>query len=216
MTNRPAPQALPDRTTGRFDAWKRWEVILLAVAAAIFIFNAFASPHFLSPHNLSDATFNFTEKAIIGFAMALLIVAGEIDLSVASIIALASTAMGAAAAAGFGPAVLVVIGLSVGIAAGAFNGLIVTRFQIPSIVVTIGTMSLFRGVAYVVLGDQAYRRYPAVSISLARDTSGGCSRSSSFFSLRSPAYSASHSISRPSAGASTPSAITQLPPGSRA
>ena len=161
MTNRPAPQALPDRTTGRFDAWKRWEVILLAVAAAIFIFNAFASPHFLSPHNLSDATFNFTEKAIIGFAMALLIVAGEIDLSVASIIALASTAMGAAAAAGFGPAVLVVIGLSVGIAAGAFNGLIVTRFQIPSIVVTIGTMSLFRGIAYVVLGDQAYRRYPA-------------------------------------------------------
>ena len=49
MTNRPAPQALPDRTTGRFNGWKRWEVILLVVAAAIFIFNAFASPHFLSP-----------------------------------------------------------------------------------------------------------------------------------------------------------------------
>ncbi len=161
MTKRPTPQALPDRTTSRFDVWKRWEVILLAVAAAIFIFNAFASPHFLNPHNLSDATFNFTEKAIIAFAMALLIIAGEIDLSVASIIALASTAMGAAAAAGFGPAALVVIGLSVGIAAGAFNGLIVTRCQIPSIVVTIGTMSLFRGIAYVVLGDQAYRRYPA-------------------------------------------------------
>ena len=45
-------------------------------------------------------------------------------------------------------------------AAGAFNGLIVTRCKIPSIVVTIGTMSLFRGIAYVVLGDQAYRRYP--------------------------------------------------------
>jgi rhamnose transport system permease protein len=161
MTKRPAPQALPDRTTGRFEGWKRWEVILLAVASAIFTFNAFASPHFLNPYNLSDATFNFTEKAIIGFAMALLIIAGEIDLSVASIIALASTAMGAAAAAGFGPALLVVIGLSVGIAAGAFNGVIVTRCRIPSIVVTIGTMSLFRGIAYVVLGDQAYRRYPA-------------------------------------------------------
>ena len=161
MTNRPAPQALPDRTTKRFDGWKRWEVILLAIASAIFILNAFASPHFLSPHNLSDATFSFTEKAIIALAMALLIIAGEIDLSVASIIALASTAMGAAAAAGFGLAVLVIIGLSVGLAAGVFNGVIVTRCQIPSIVVTIGTMSLFRGISYVVLGDQAYRRYPA-------------------------------------------------------
>ena len=142
-------------------AWKRWEVILLAVAAAIFIFNAFASPYFLNPWNLSDATFNFTEKAMIAFAMALLIIAGEIDLSVASIIALSSTAMGAAAAAGFGPAVLVVIGLAVGARRRRLQRLLVTRFRIPSIVVTIGTMSLFRGIAYVVLGDQAYRRLPA-------------------------------------------------------
>jgi rhamnose transport system permease protein len=92
--------------------------------------------------------------------MALLIIAGEIDLSVASIIAIASTAMGAAAAAGAGPWMLVAIGLAVGLAAGAFNGFIVTRFHIPSIVVTIGTMSLFRGIAFVVLGDQVYRSYP--------------------------------------------------------
>ncbi len=88
------------------------------------------------------------------------IVAGEIDLSVASIIAIASTAMGAAATAGAPTPVLVVIGLGVGVVAGAFNGFIVTRFRVPSIVVTIGTMSLFRGIAYVVLGDQVYRNYP--------------------------------------------------------
>ena len=64
------------------------------VAVAIFIANAFASPYFLDPWNLSDASFNFTEKALIAFAMAMLIIAGEIDLSVASIIALASTMMG--------------------------------------------------------------------------------------------------------------------------
>jgi rhamnose transport system permease protein len=93
--------------------------------------------------------------------MALVIIAGEIDLSVASIIAIASTAMGAAAAAGGDAWTLVVVGLAVGLAAGAFNGFIVTRFQVHSIVVTIGTMSLFRGIAYVVLGDQVYREYPA-------------------------------------------------------
>ena len=156
-----ASHAIPDRLAGRFRWWKQWEVILFAVAVAIFIFNATASPYFLNPYNLSDATFNFTEKAIIAFAMALLIIAGEIDLSVASIIALSSVAMGAAATAGLGPAALVVIGIAVGIAAGAFNGFVVTWFRIPSIVVTIGTMSLFRGIAYVVLGDQAYRHYPA-------------------------------------------------------
>ncbi|MEX0853998.1 MAG: ABC transporter permease [Bauldia sp.] len=151
---------MPDRIGGRSAWWKRWETILIGVAVGMFLFNSLASPFFLNPWNLSDATFNFTEKAIIAFAMALLIIAGEIDLSVASIIAIASTAMGAAASAGVGPAVLVVVGLAVGLVAGAFNGFIVTRFQIPSIVVTIGTMSLFRGIAYVVLGDQVYRSYP--------------------------------------------------------
>ena len=98
---------------------------------------------------------------MIAFAMALLIVSGEIDLSVASIIALASTAMGAAVQIGADTPTLVVIGLSVGLFAGAFNGFLVTGLGLPSIVVTIGTMSLFRGIAYIVLGDQAYRGYPA-------------------------------------------------------
>lgn len=157
----PAARSIPDRpSTGR-GWWKRWETILVVVAVAIFIANSFASPYFLDPASLSLATFNFTEKAMIGFAMALLIIAGEIDLSVASIIALSSVAMGAANTVGAPAWLLVIIGLSVGVLAGAVNGLIVTRFRVPSIVVTIGTMSLYRGIAYVVLGDQVYRKYPA-------------------------------------------------------
>lgn len=139
---------------------KSWETLLLGVAVVIFIANSFASPYFLNAWNLSDATFNFTEKAIIGFAMALLIISGEIDLSVASIIALASTAMGAAVQVGADTTAIVAIGLVVGLLAGAFNGFLVTGLGLPSIVVTIGTMSLFRGIAYIVLGDQAYRGYP--------------------------------------------------------
>lgn len=139
---------------------KSWESLLLVVAVTIFFLNAMASPWFLDPWNLSDATFNFTEKAMIAFAMALLIISGEIDLSVASIIALASTAMGFAVQMGFGTPALVLIGLGVGLLCGAFNGVLVTRFGLPSIVVTIGTMSLFRGISYIVLGDQAFRGYP--------------------------------------------------------
>ncbi|MEO0654522.1 MAG: ABC transporter permease [Pseudomonadota bacterium] len=155
-------RVIPDRLQSPLERrFKSWETLLLAVAVAIFITNSFTSPYFLNAWNLSDMTFNFTEKAMIAFAMALLIIAGEIDLSVASIIALASTAMGAAVQVGVGTPGLVVIGLGVGLLCGAFNGFLVTKMGLPSIVVTIGTMSLFRGISYIVLGDQAYRGYPS-------------------------------------------------------
>ncbi|WP_299960217.1 ABC transporter permease [uncultured Roseobacter sp.] len=153
---------IPDRLRSPLEQrLKSWETLLLAVAIAIFVANSFASPYFLNAWNLSDATFNFTEKAMIAFAMALLIISGEIDLSVASIIALASTAMGAAVQIGVGTPGLVLIGLGVGLLCGAFNGVLVTRFGLPSIVVTIGTMSLFRGISFIVLGDQSYKGYPS-------------------------------------------------------
>ena len=152
---------IPDRLQSPLERrLKSWESLLLLVAIAIFVANSFATPYFLNAWNLSDATFNFTEKAMIAFAMALLIIAGEIDLSVASIIALASTAMGAAVQFGVDTPGLVIIGLSVGVICGAFNGLLVTGMGLPSIVVTIGTMSLFRGISYIVLGDKAFRGYP--------------------------------------------------------
>ena len=155
-------RAVPNRLRSTLQRRLRsWESLLLAVAVAIFILNSFASPYFLNAWNLSDATFNFTEKAMIAFAMALLIISGEIDLSVASIIALASTAMGAALQFGASTPELVMIGVGVGLLCGAFNGAMVTGLGLPSIVVTIGTMSLFRGISYIVLGDQAFRGYQA-------------------------------------------------------
>jgi rhamnose transport system permease protein len=157
----PQHRVIPDRLDSPLrSALLSWEVLLLGVAVAIFIVNCFASPYFLDPNNLSDATFNFTEKALIAFAMALLIISGEIDLSVAAIIALSSTLMGAAAQMGVDTPGLVAIGVVVGILCGAFNGLLVTGLKLPSIVVTIGTMSLFRGISFIILGDQAYGSYP--------------------------------------------------------
>lgn len=160
--NRTAGRQIPDRLkTPMQRALASWEVLLLTVAIAVFVLNSFASPYFLDPWNLSDATYNFTEKAMIAFAMALLIISGEIDLSVASIIALASTAMGFAVQMGAETPALILIGLAVGLLCGAFNGFLVTGLGLPSIVVTIGTMSLFRGISYIVLGDQAYTGYPS-------------------------------------------------------
>ncbi|ANM14119.1 MULTISPECIES: ABC transporter permease [unclassified Rhizobium] len=158
----PEKRVIPDRLGTPFRRIAAsWEVLLFAVAVLIFVFNSLASPYFLDAWNLSDATFNFTEKAMIAFAMALLVISGEIDLSVAAIIALASTAMGAAAQLGVGTPGLVAIGIGTGLVCGTFNGVLVSVLKLPSIVVTIGTMSLFRGISYIVLGDQAYGKYPA-------------------------------------------------------
>lgn len=152
---------IPDRLEPRVSAALRsWETLLIIVAVLIFIFNSFASPHFLDAWTLSDMTFNFTEKALIALPMALLVIAGEIDLSVAAILALSSTAMGFAMQFGFGTPMLVCVGMIVGLICGAFNGVLVTGLNLPSIVVTIGTMSLFRGLAFIVLGDQVYKNYP--------------------------------------------------------
>ncbi|UJW85456.1 ABC transporter permease [Devosia sp. SL43] len=162
MTDTPLHRRLPNRLDNPLkSAVLSWESLLVLVAVAIFILNSFASPYFLNAWSLSDLTFNFTEKALIALAMALLIISGEIDLSVAAIIALASTLMGFALQFGADTPALVAIGIGTGIACGAFNGFLVTGLKLPSIVVTIGTMSLFRGIAFIILGDQSFKGYPA-------------------------------------------------------
>jgi rhamnose transport system permease protein len=127
---------------------------------AEFALFSWLSPYFLSVDTLSDATFNFTERALIALPLALLIIAGEIDVSIAAILALASVAMGFAASQGVGTPGLAVIGVATGLAAGCINGALVTLGRVPAIVATIGTMSLFRGAAYALLGDRVLKDYP--------------------------------------------------------
>lgn len=163
---RPAPQpasryAVADRAPRRLaDILLRWETVLVILLAAVIVTNTLLSPYFLDLYNLADTTYNFSEKAIIALAMALLILVREIDLSIAAIMALAALCIGELAAQGYGVPALVVTGLAVGLLCGAVNGLLVTRTGVPSIVITIGTMSLFRGIAQVALGDQALTTFP--------------------------------------------------------
>jgi len=146
--------------TSRLQKIFRWETFLILIVFLVCVMNSHLSPYFLDPWNLSDATFNFTEKALIALPMAMLIIAKEIDISVAAIISLSSTLMGLVAQMGAPVYAVAFVGILAGAACGLFNGILVTRFNIPSIVVTIGTMSLFRGISYILLGDQVVRDYP--------------------------------------------------------
>ena len=138
----------------------RWEAMLFYITCIVIIINANLSPYFLDIRNLFDATFDFMEKAIIALPMIFIIISGDIDISVASIIALCSVFMGFASSIGLDTPALIAIGLMTGALAGFINGIIITKLKIPAIAVTIGTFSLFRGIAYAILGDKAYTKYP--------------------------------------------------------
>ena len=154
-------RATPNRLRGVWtSALLSWESTLVLLLIAVFVSNALMTPWFLDVYNLADATYNFSEKAIIALPMALLILVREIDLSVGAIVALAALCIGYAAEAGLGAPALVFVGIVVGLGCGMVNGALVTRVGVPSIVITIGTMSLFRGIAQVTLGDQALTRFP--------------------------------------------------------
>lgn len=138
----------------------RWETLLALLLLAVFVIGSASLEHFLDPYNLLDGTVNFSEKALIALPMALLIICREIDISVAGTLALSSVAMGMAHQAGAPPEALVFVAVGTGLVCGWLNGFLVTRFMLPSIVVTIGTIALYRGLASVALGDQAFTNYP--------------------------------------------------------
>jgi len=141
-------------------AFGMWERVLLALLVLLLAGFGLGLEGFMTPYALADSTFNFSEKGLLALAMALLIVAGEIDLSIAATMALSSLAMGLAMKAGAGLPLMILAAFATGSLAGALNGWLVTAYRLPSIVVTIGTLSLYRGIALVALGDQAITGYP--------------------------------------------------------
>jgi len=141
-------------------AFDTWERVLLALIVAVYIGFGLGIEGYLSPYALADSSYNFSEKALVALAMALLIVTGEIDLSIAATMALCSLAMGFAMRAGAPLPLMLLAALATGALCGALNGWLVTRWRLPAIVVTIGTLSLYRGLALVLLGDQAINGYP--------------------------------------------------------
>ena len=141
-------------------ATRIWELVLVLLLFVVIGGFGVTTEGFIDIYNLSDSTFNFSEKALIALPMALVIIAGDIDISVAATVALTSVMMGLAKNAGAGPATIVLVGLVAGGLCGALNGVLITRFALPSIVVTIGTLSLYRGMALVILGDGAITGYP--------------------------------------------------------
>jgi rhamnose transport system permease protein len=163
----------------------RWESGLAVVVALIVIIGSAASPDFLTGNNLFNLGLSNGEVAIMTLPMTLIIISGEIDLSVASILGMSSALLGYLWVHGW-PLVLIFVTIAVvGIAAGAVNGLLVTRLGLPSLAVTIGTLALYRGVATILLGPSTVASFPAAYTNLGVNavplTGGDMTYSTLFF-----------------------------------
>ena len=124
----------------------RWETFLLLVLVVVLLLGAQASDHFLTASNISIALAGMMPVAIVALPMTLVIMTGEIDISVGSIIGLCASIMGVCLEHHLPVGLAMASGLAIGTLAGLFNGVMVVVFGLPSLVVTIGTLgALSRG-----------------------------------------------------------------------
>jgi rhamnose transport system permease protein len=168
VTSEPAIQA-PDKReyagtdTTRRALWQRalrWETGLVVVLIATLIFGTARSSDFLNATTGFYIGLNMGEIAIMALPLTLIVITGEIDLSVASMLGLSGAVMGQLHSQGWPIGLAMVAALVVGALGGALNGVLVARLGLPSIAVTIGTLTLFRGLAEIVLGARTITDFP--------------------------------------------------------
>jgi rhamnose transport system permease protein len=139
----------------------RWESILAVILLATIVVNVSLSPFYLGFGNFVNLFWLSIEKIIVVVVMTFVIINGEIDLSVASVMGFSAAVMATLHNGGDIPFVLaIVIGLAAGAIAGLIQGLVVTRFGLPSLVVTLAGLIGFRGAARVLLEDRSIGDFP--------------------------------------------------------
>lgn len=138
----------------------RWELFLALFLVAVFVYGSFGSPYFLTASNVSIALAGAMPVAIVALAMTLVIVTGEIDISAGSMVGLCAVAIAVALESGLPIEAGMAMAVLTGALAGLFNGLIIAFGGLPSLVVTIGTLALYRGLAQILLEERSVSSFP--------------------------------------------------------
>jgi len=139
----------------------RWEWFLVVLIALVVLINTRLSPYFLNVDNLFRASSDFMEMGLMMLPMVLIIITGNVDLAVASTLGMSASLMGVLFNLGWNIWPAAAAALLLGLAGGLLSGYLISRLKVPALVITLGTYAFYRGLAYVMLGDQAARNYPA-------------------------------------------------------
>ena len=151
----------------------RWEWFLVVLIVLVVIVNSQLSPYFLDVRNLFRASSDFMEMGLMMLPMVLIIVTGNVDLAVASTLGMTASFMGLLFNNGVNIWIAAGAALVLGALAGLLNGYLISRLKVPALVITLGTYAFYRGLAYVMLGDQAARGYPTSFTYLGQGTLPG-------------------------------------------
>jgi len=138
----------------------RWEVLLVVAIVAIGAWSTRRSDVFLTRLNLLDLATPYVFIGLMAFGLALVVIAGEIDISVASTLAVSVVSFAQILQAGVNVWLALLAGLGVATALGCVNGLLVGVLDLPSLAVTLGTLAAYRGLAFVIGGSEAATSFP--------------------------------------------------------
>ncbi len=152
--------------------WRRLlltrEAAVIALLVIVVLYALTSVEFFNSKLTLTFLLLDVAPILLIALPMTLVIVTGEIDLSVASVVGLSSVLVGILHRGGMSIPLAAVIALVAGVLCGALNGYLVAYVGLPSLAVTIGTLALFRGLAVALLGTTAVTDFPQTWTDLAK------------------------------------------------
>lgn len=144
--------------------WKRFfltrEMAIVALLVVVWLVASLAIPFFADRLTVYNLLRDMFATLVIALPMALVMITGDIDISVGSMVGLACSLLGLMYTSGVPFELAMVLVLVVGAAGGLLNGLLVTRIGLPALAVTIGTMALFRGIAVGLLGTTTITGFP--------------------------------------------------------
>ena len=135
---------------------------------------AVAAPNFASPANLINIVKETSFLAILATGFTLALMTAELDLSVADVASLAAVVTGALISGGWAVPIAIAAGIATGIAGGIVNGISVTVLRVPSLIATLGTAAIARGLGFMITQGVAFvGKWPVAFTGLARGTVAG-------------------------------------------
>ena len=148
------------------------EMAIIALLIGVLVVASIQLPRFPTTITVTNLLLDVTPILLISLTMAPIMITGDIDLSVGSMVGLSSVVVGLLTHAGLSIPVAGLVAIVVGAAGGLVNGLLVTRFGLPALAVTIGTLALYRGLAIGLLGTTAITSFNRTWTQLAKSKIG--------------------------------------------
>jgi rhamnose transport system permease protein len=139
----------------------RWEVVLIILIIGAALWSSSISP-FFSQQNYLDMLKPFVAIGLMTLGLTLVVIIGEIDISITSILALSAVIFATTWSSGAPLVLAALLGIATGAALGLVNGLLVGVFGLPALAVTLGTQIGYQGLAFVILTTEGVTGFPDV------------------------------------------------------